>query len=478
MEEATSEPRPTYISRVKVEGLHGQFDVDMSLGPGLNVIYGKNGRGKTTMLHLLANILELDFQRFRYLQFHRISVWTSSENLVEIEKEDTQTIRISVNGDLTGTAPDAGPVALSPLELSSLRSVLGGRSTYLPAFRSVLERKRDGYSYRYADSRTPEADAMQRVEVIALRDSEVEAANPRQLHDEAASSVEKTLLCRQWFGNFVPVIRYPSIADVEDALSEEWRRARIEVTVKEQRMFEETFVRVFRVSAGLEKSHSEDSNEGILQEISDLLEAQELASGGDGSKEINQDLLRSAKELGSSPQPSGGINKYLLDIYRKALLERDRARGEAFKRTKEMESSVNKFLDKKELSIGRHVSKKGQVRGLVSVRTAAGHSYGLSALSSGERQIVTMLYSASRTKFTSGVFLIDEPELSLHIDWQRIILRELTRQAPDRQIIVCTHSPEVGAEHLFDVQDFEPATSIKRQSSLFDDLESAAGEED
>ncbi|WP_328588135.1 AAA family ATPase [Xanthomonas citri] len=143
-----------------------------------------------------------------------------------------------------------------------------------------------------------------------------------------------------------------------------------------------------------------------------------------------------------------------------------------------MESSVNKFLDKKELSIGRHVSKKGQVRGLVSVRTAAGHSYGLSALSSGERQIVTMLYSASRTKFTSGVFLIDEPELSLHIDWQRIILRELTRQAPDRQIIVCTHSPEVGAEHLFDVQDFEPANSIKRQSSLFDDLESAAGEED
>lgn len=469
MEERKSTASPLFIRRIVVEGLHGQMDVDMTLGPGLNVIYGKNGRGKTTMLHLLANLLELDFNRFRYIKFQRICVWTSADDKVEIERdEDSSAIRVSVNGALTGSSIDA----LSPLELTSLRTVLGGLATYLPAFRSVLERtRRDGYGVgRYSEARSEELESLQKLEFIALREGSRENLSPRQVHEEALSSVEKTLVCRQWFGEFVPVIRYPSISDVETSLTEEWRRAQYEITAKEQRMFEETFVKVFRVSAGLESTESKDSNEGILQEISDLLEAQELASGVENSKEINQDLLRSARQLGSSPQPSG-VNRYLLDIYRKALLEREGTRRNALRKTREFENSVNKFLDGKQLKIGRNIEEKRPTKRLVSISTGAGHSYGMNALSSGERQIITMLYCASRTKFTSGMFLIDEPELSLHIDWQRIILNELTRQAPDRQIVVCTHSPEVGAEHLFDVQDFEPNASARKQPSLFDDVQ-------
>ncbi|MDJ1524278.1 ATP-binding protein [Stenotrophomonas maltophilia] len=469
MEERKSTASPLFIRRIVVEGLHRQMDVDMTLGPGLNVIYGKNGRGKTTMLHLLANLLELDFNRFRYIKFQRICVWTSADDKVEIERdEDSSAIRVSVNGALTGSSIDA----LSPLELTSLRTVLGGRATYLPAFRSVLERtRRDGYGVgRYSEARSEELESLQKLEFIALREGSRENLSPRQVHEEALSSVEKTLVCRQWFGEFVPVIRYPSISDVETSLTEEWRRAQYEITAKEQRMFEETFVKVFRVSAGLESTESKDSNEGILQEISDLLEAQELASGVENSKEINQDLLRSARQLGSSPQPSG-VNRYLLDIYRKALLEREGTRRNALRKTREFENSVNKFLDGKQLKIGRNIEEKRPTKRLVSISTGAGHSYGMNALSSGERQIITMLYCASRTKFTSGMFLIDEPELSLHIDWQRIILNELTRQAPDRQIVVCTHSPEVGAEHLFDVQDFEPNASARKQPSLFDDVQ-------
>lgn len=56
----------------------------------------------------------------------------------------------------------------------------------------------------------------------------------------------------------------------------------------------------------------------------------------------------------------------------------------------------------------------------------------------------------------SGIFLIDEPELSLHVDWQRIIISELMAQAGNRQIIACTHSPEVGADHSDAVQIFDP----------------------
>lgn len=80
-------PQDPRIVEVTVESLHNQFDVEIKLQPGLNILYGKNGRGKTTLLHLLANLLELDFQRFTFLQFHKISVRNSRDELVELQKD-------------------------------------------------------------------------------------------------------------------------------------------------------------------------------------------------------------------------------------------------------------------------------------------------------------------------------------------------------------------------------------------------------
>ncbi|WP_165350213.1 MULTISPECIES: AAA family ATPase [pseudomallei group] len=128
-------------------------------------------------------------------------------------------------------------------------------------------------------------------------------------------------------------------------------------------------------------------------------------------------------------------------------------------------------MDKqKTLRIGEPIVKE-RVRSAVTVETEGGRAYGLTALSSGERQILTMLYSASRSRFKDGIFLIDEPELSLHIDWQRKILNELMSLAPGRQIIACTHSPEVGADHFEDTQDFEPRLTKRDQEDLFDEID-------
>ena len=112
---------------------------------------------------------------------------------------------------------------------------------------------------------------------------------------------------------------------------------------------------------------------------------------------------------------------------------------------------------------------------MVSIVSETGKPYHPSALSSGERQIATMLYSASRSSFTSGAFLIDEPELSLHMDWQRIILSEIQHQHPNRQIIACTHSPEVGAEHGHYVQFFEPAPHVWAENLHGDEISEDEG---
>jgi predicted ATP-dependent endonuclease of OLD family len=46
----------------------------------------------------------------------------------------------------------------------------------------------------------------------------------------------------------------------------------------------------------------------------------------------------------------------------------------------------------------------------------------------------------------SNVFIIDEPELSLHLRWQEMLLEKMIESNPRAQIIVATHSPEIVGE--------------------------------
>jgi predicted ATPase len=457
--------------------LHDQFDIDLKLSLGLNIVYGKNGRGKTTILHLLANALELDFKRFAYLNFHRVSIENDRGQVVSIVKDGRAPVPRVLIDDFQVSLTEHG-MALSDTDASALRRALGGRPTYLPAFRSVLERTRtDSLPYhRLSERRDSEFEEIVEREYAALRDGASSSSvspgyDNRALQEEANSTAQKTVLCRQWFGRFVPVIRYPSVADVDEALTEEWRIAQIAVTRREQQMFEETFVKVFSTIAGTERPGDVKNNEHLLASISALLNDQESQLGAFESKSIYNGLLDAARSMRSKSVELRGIDNSLLDIYRQVLEKRNTARRNAFQRSRDFAASVNKFLDRKVLKIEQPSLAHARSRSAVSVSTEGGHSYGLSALSSGERQILTMLYSASRTKVLSGVFLIDEPELSLHIDWQRIVLRELQNQSSGRQIIACTHSPEVGADHMEEIQDFEPTVSRSRQETLFTEEE-------
>ena len=66
-------------------------------------------------------------------------------------------------------------------------------------------------------------------------------------------------------------------------------------------------------------------------------------------------------------------------------------------------------------------------------------------LSSGEKQMLSFLcYNAF---INHSIILVDEPELSLHVDWQRLLLRILMQQGTQNQFIVATHSPFIYAKY-------------------------------
>jgi predicted ATPase len=66
---------------------------------------------------------------------------------------------------------------------------------------------------------------------------------------------------------------------------------------------------------------------------------------------------------------------------------------------------------------------------------------GVRALSSGEKHILYILLECLRVGYST--IIIDEPEISMHVDWQKELIPAMRELNPEAQIIVATHSPEI-----------------------------------
>lgn len=64
-------------------------------------------------------------------------------------------------------------------------------------------------------------------------------------------------------------------------------------------------------------------------------------------------------------------------------------------------------------------------------------------LSSGEKQILAILLTVLVEDQKPYVLFMDEPEVSLHIEWQKKLIDLILELNPCVQIILTTHSPAV-----------------------------------
>jgi predicted ATP-binding protein involved in virulence len=69
---------------------------------------------------------------------------------------------------------------------------------------------------------------------------------------------------------------------------------------------------------------------------------------------------------------------------------------------------------------------------------------GLASLSAGEKQVLWLFIQVLRA--SSHSLLIDEPEISLHIDWQRQLVASMRQLNQHAQLVLASHSPEIMAE--------------------------------
>lgn len=62
-------------------------------------------------------------------------------------------------------------------------------------------------------------------------------------------------------------------------------------------------------------------------------------------------------------------------------------------------------------------------------------------LSSGEKQMLIILLTVLTENKEPYVLLMDEPEISLHVEWQQRLIALIRQLNPRVQIVLTTHSP-------------------------------------
>ncbi len=77
------------------------------------------------------------------------------------------------------------------------------------------------------------------------------------------------------------------------------------------------------------------------------------------------------------------------------------------------------------------------------IETQSGKVLSLTNLSSGEKQLIIIFGQSLLQGENTYIYIADEPELSLHIDWQEKLVKNLRSINPNSQIIFATHSPDI-----------------------------------
>lgn len=143
------------------------------------------------------------------------------------------------------------------------------------------------------------------------------------------------------------------------------------------------------------------------------------------------------------------LNKSQIDKLHKVLSIIDDYNSKANK----IFEPVNKFLD----LINKFLKDSGKKIvidsvGRLLIIKPQGRNLTIDELSSGERQLVILFANVIFGKYTpkrkhvSDIFIIDEPEISLHIRWQENFISSLLKASSNTQFIIATHSPDIIGE--------------------------------
>jgi predicted ATPase len=162
---------------------------------------------------------------------------------------------------------------------------------------------------------------------------------------------------------------------------------------------------------------------------------------------VNYALAPKLKEtVGPILDPIGAYDRVSKFLKRQVATESILGPKTSFLKRYEKEENLRRIVDsidtlEKLFSNRKSVAIIGNELG---IQLENGDRLSIASLSSGEKHLLKIFLSAMSAEENS--IIIDEPELSMHIDWQHAFVHSTMNLNPRCQLIIASHSPEIMAD--------------------------------
>lgn len=399
----------------------------------ISVIYGENGCGKTTFLRCLSAVFAQNDAVLLKEKVESIVVEYSNNHIVETVEinrtEEKEVIKDENEEPIIFTKPKYDWVQFRNSPLKDLKSILFGVNRGLSTSFEVSEEDITNTIYRagFHDYFSNRSDMVRFAHVLSraltfrnrnirgrtIRNS-LGLSDPSLTIDQISMNViEELLVTRVNYAKKISsskVIKalFDTFADACDVsvMSDE-----IKISDDEYRkLLLDNRDRLITALNSEEKNTIIERIVGILENINDNQEESELGQ----NQLLKKLILNMIQELNRESETLRSINK-LMEVYNEYI-------------------GPDKYL---EISDEAAIVKFKE----------SDNSHNLDALSSGEKHLLVLLTIFVIEGSKRQLFMVDEPEISLNMRWQKKLLPLLHELAPNAEIIVASHSPSIAHEN-------------------------------
>lgn len=434
-------PEPI-IKRFKITGLHGYKDVEIVFTGPARVIIAENGAGKTTILAALYAFLKRDFYRLAKIRFDKIECDVSGHGSpLQVAKTDLQGFETAASIDaeleklsrFTPSSPAAireAILQLDPEDISSFSDVRLLNEIYYTSpydaddFMEILSTIRDSAAEMpkaLSETTATLNSLISKFQLLYLPTyRRVELSVPKVQRRTATGR-------RQREPESTDGIRY-GLRDVQDRLAE------ILADIQRYSNSQYRTISAAIIDDALGGKINPNSHQFETLPDIDALRLFFSRVESDQSKTDRLESLKHLYETGEIRQPDKLILRYFLSKL-KAVVDR----------TKQLETNVEKFVEQVNVYLSLSSDEKtltydSNLMKVVVRNVFSGEEIDLEALSSGEKQVIS-LFSHLYLESGQKIVLIDEPELSLSLDWQKRLLPDVITSPGCAQLLAITHSP-------------------------------------
>lgn len=447
--EITSNP---LVTKFVIEGLFGYKNVTIDFSGPVKIISAENGTGKTTLLNALYWILTGQFFRLQALNFDLVRVNFFNGSEVVITKAEVSSV----------TVKDDDSPAMSSLRRWGLSK---GESIelielYLQNGDSDVLRNSDPYRKIYLESPWDHDEIRGRLTRLVDRYVDTDQFNelkknideildgteilylPTYRRIETNLGVEKSEKAESSRDKLI----FFGLSDVEDTLDE------ITASIKTSALSAYTKISGTFLDNLVATGELDKTEPRTLQTINKEALKMVLARIGKNNEDptvVKIDDLTQSDEINTAKY-------YHLKYFLSELIASSKSQ-------EAQEEAINGFIGvvngywKTCEAEKEFVYDKYNVEVYVNNKLANAR-VPLRVLSSGEKQIVSVFSRLYFSKAKSYFVIIDEPELSLSIDWQRLFLPNVASSPKCSALLAITHSPFTFENELDDY-----ASSVKTE---------------